>query len=379
MSFSVGFIMVLASAWIAYLASFYPRHGVAWRLCRSSPPLWGGYVAAILCLVYSAGMALSDLLAYGWVSFWLGFNLVYSCCFWVVPAAVAVSALLGTLPKRNKQLHPASRPWLAKPITIISLHLLAIAFYASLYEPNAVRLSTVHLASSKLPQGSELRLLHLSDLHISKVGMRENRALRLAQAARPDLILLTGDYLSSAIAAPQARQFLSRLRAPLGVFAVAGAADEHINLSNTLEETHVRLLRDEALDTQVRGIPLRVVGLTWDKPNLQHAFPSANPNVFTIFLSHSPRIFLSRPPADLLLAGQSHGGQVGIPAFRSLIITYLRGDPRYFAGLFRRGNLTMYVSRGLGMQGGDAPRIRFLAPPEVTLIIVKGQGRGIRH
>ena len=376
MSFSVGFVMVLGSVWVAYLGSSYPRKGLPWRLCGSSAASWGGYVSVVLCLAYSAGMAVSDLLAYGKVTFWLGLNLVYSSCFWVIPASVVFSALIGAMAGREqvRQTDSACPAWLCKATTLICVLLLGIAFYASLYEPNAVRLNTVHLTSPKVPAGSELRLIHLSDLHISRLGVRERRALRIVKAARPDLILLTGDYLSSRKAAPSAKEFLSRLHAEQGAFAVAGAGDRYINLSDTLEGTGVTLLRREPVAAHVRGINLRILGLSEGRARAGLAFSAAEPEEFTVLLRHSPWVHHSLPPADLLLAGQSHGGQVAVPPLRRLIVSHLGGDLRYDAGLFRGGTSTMCVSRGLGMEGGDAPRIRFLSPPEVTLIVVRGEG-----
>jgi hypothetical protein len=324
-------------------------------------------------------MSLSDLLAYGGVSFWLGLNLVYSSCFLVIPASVVLSSAVKALARKGKArdnglVRPA---WVDWGLTIFCLLLLGLGFYASVYEPNAVQLETVYLTSPKLPAGSELRLVQLSDLHISRLGLREKRTQHLVQRARPDLIVLTGNYLNSPEAASQGRGFLSGLRAPNGVFAVTGVEDAYSDLSRLFEGSGVRLLRDEGVGLVVNGTPIKIVGLTWDRPDFGRAFAGSRPDEFTILLSHSPRVFLSRPPADLLLAGQSHGGEVGIPALRNLIITYLRGDPRYYGGLYRKGKLEMFVSRGLGMEGGDAPSLRFLARPEVTLVVIRGRAASV--
>lgn len=398
MSFPVGLIMVLASTWIAYLGSSYPRRALARRICGSSAAFWGGYVSAILCLVYSAGMALSDLLAFGGVSFWLGLNLVYSTCFWVVPAAVVVSAATKALAQRGKVDAAFTRPtWLEKGATAVSLLLLGMGLYASLYEPNAVRLNTVHLTSAKLTSSDRMKIVHLSDLHITRLGIRERHALRLIKSASPDIILLTGDFLGRPTAAAQVQKFVSQLRAKEGVFAVPSDGDARNNVFNLLEGTGVRLLQNEGLSIEPRGLrahttrqgtvvgsgvhpalpPVRIVGLREEKPNARRALAGANAEEFTVVMSHSPWTLHSVPSADLFLAGQNHGGQIGVSPLRESFISHLGGDPAYPGGLYREGNLTMYVSRGVGMEGNDAPRIRFLARPEVTLIVVRGEGTAV--
>lgn len=399
MSFSVGLIMVLASVWIARLACSYPRRGILWTVWRSSPTLWGGYVSAILCLVYSVGMSVSDMLAYGTVSFWLGLNLVYSSCFLVIPASVVFSGLGGAIFRIAKaaEAAPFALRSLAKGVFAVCLPLLGLGLYASIYEPNAVRLETVNLVSPKLSSSAGIRIVQLSDLHISRLGLREKRVLGMVQSAAPDLILLTGDLVGRPRATAAVREFLSRLQANEGVFAVASDSDERNNISSLLEGTGVRLLHDEALTVGARqggpfvipagpisgegvapGQPrIQVVGITGRRANFRRAFTSVKADEFTAVIGYSPWARHSVTSADLLLVGQNHGGQISLAALRDRFISHLGGDPSHPKGLYREGNLTMYVSRGVGMEGNDAPRIRFLVPPEVTLIVVQGEKTGI--
>ena len=69
---------------------------------------------------------------------------------------------------------------------------------------------------------------------------------------------------------------------------------------------------------------------------------------------------------DLYLAGHTHGGQLRLPLFGALV-TSSDFWKRYEAGRYREGQTTLYVSRGLGMEGLGAPRARFLAPPEIVV------------
>jgi predicted MPP superfamily phosphohydrolase len=65
--------------------------------------------------------------------------------------------------------------------------------------------------------------------------------------------------------------------------------------------------------------------------------------------------------------GHTHGGQIALPLYGALI-TFSKYVKRYEAGLYREGETWLYVNRGIGMEGGPVPRVRFWARPEVTVI-----------
>jgi hypothetical protein len=79
----------------------------------------------------------------------------------------------------------------------------------------------------------------------------------------------------------------------------------------------------------------------------------------------------ARHGIDLYLCGHTHGGQVRLPGFGAILTSSQLGK-RYEMGLYREGQTSMYVSRGVGLEGLSAPRVRFLAPPEITLITLQG-------
>ena len=74
---------------------------------------------------------------------------------------------------------------------------------------------------------------------------------------------------------------------------------------------------------------------------------------------------------DLYLCGHTHGGQVRLPIIGAVLTSSQLGK-RYEMGLYQGGRTHMYVSRGIGLEGLSAPRVRFLAPPEITLVTVQG-------
>jgi uncharacterized protein len=94
------------------------------------------------------------------------------------------------------------------------------------------------------------------------------------------------------------------------------------------------------------------------------------PGAFTILLYHTPDEILdvaATHRVDLYCAGHTHGGQVALP-FYGALVTLSKFYKKYERGLHREGSTWLYVTRGIGMEGGPAPRVRFLARPEVTVI-----------
>jgi hypothetical protein len=229
--------------------------------------------------------------------------------------------------------------------------------------------------------------LHISDLHVERLTRREARLLALVQEAAPDLILITGDYLNLSYtrddtAHSQVSQLLAQLSAPHGVYAVLGSppVDERDVVPALFEDLPISLLMNESavveLDEQ-RHLVIMGLDCTHHLPTdaaalsrLVSTSPNHQPNVL---LYHAPDLM---PEAaghgiDLYLCGHTHGGQVRLPVIGAILTSSQLGK-RYEMGLYREGRTHMYVSRGVGLEGLSAPRVRFLAPPEITLITLQG-------
>ena len=89
---------------------------------------------------------------------------------------------------------------------------------------------------------------------------------------------------------------------------------------------------------------------------------------FNLFLYHNTDLmdYFDGVPIDLYLCGHTHGGQVALP-FYGALTTLSRHGKKYEAGLYRQEHIQLYVNRGIGMEGGRSPRVRFLARPEITV------------
>jgi uncharacterized protein len=130
--------------------------------------------------------------------------------------------------------------------------------------------------------------------------------------------------------------------------------------------------RSETVKLDVRGTTLRIAGVPVGHEiridTVLGAIPSDD---FSVFLFHYPDeiMAVARRKADLYCAGHIHGGQIALP-FYGALVTLSRLGKRFEAGPYRVDATWLYVSRGIGMEGGLMPRVRFFARPELTVIDV---------
>jgi predicted MPP superfamily phosphohydrolase len=205
----------------------------------------------------------------------------------------------------------------------------------------------------------------------------------LVEELAPDVIVLTGDYLNlsrvyDTHAHAEARRLLARLAeiAPVPIYAVTGSppVDRTEVIPSIFDGLPITWLQDETDELSVNGHALQVAGLRCtrerrhDGPRLLNLLEGDTGEAFTILLYHSPDLIPQAVEAgvDLYLCGHTHGGQIRLPFFGALI-TSSDFWKRYEMGRYEEGDTTLYVSRGLGMEGKGAPRARFLAPPEIVL------------
>ncbi|MCS7010450.1 MAG: metallophosphoesterase [Anaerolineales bacterium] len=278
--------------------------------------------------------------------------------------------------------HQSVRVALAKVGVLLQTTLTGLAFYGLYIEPFQLEVSTLSVSGAPMlfPNRS-LRILHLTDVHVERITIRERTVLAKAEALRPDLILLTGDYVNiDYIDDPKTladtRWLLSQLEAPLGVYAVLGSVDPPELMAALFRELeNIRVLENEVVSLSLPGGRLNLIGVTMthnillDRQMLSRVAESAPPADYTILLHHSPDVAetASAHGIDLYLSGHTHGGQIRLPFYGALVTFSVYGK-RYEMGRYQLGATTLYVSRGIGMEGLLLPRIRFLCPPEMTLV-----------
>jgi uncharacterized protein len=262
---------------------------------------------------------------------------------------------------------------------------LGLAVYAFGIEPGWIEVTRHRVLA---PVTRPLTIAHLSDLHTSGVGGRERALLEILEREKPDVIVLTGDSVAdgdlsvlsrrrgNAVLYAGLHELLSRLHAPLGVFAVLGNW-EHVHRQRDQQaffaSAGVRLLVNAS--AQVRD-DVWLVGLDdfmKGAPDADLAARGVPAEACAIALFHSPAYFdILAGRFPVALAGHTHGGQVRIPLVPSFWLP--RASGRFIAGWYdgARGS-RLYVSRGVGT---STLPVRFLCRPELALVtLAPGGGR----
>lgn len=246
-------------------------------------------------------------------------------------------------------------------------------------EPRWVRLTRPVVRIPSLGRAWDgVRIAHLTDLHVGRlIGLDYVRkVVKLTLAESPDVIVLTGDYVSRTPAiTPEYAAALKDLRAPLGQFAVLGNHDHWTDLARVqamLKSAGISLLTNTHVLLRKNGDTLCLAGVgdLWeDKQRIERALGGVADEVPRILLSHNPdyaETMPASPRVDLMLCGHTHGGQVKIPfgPRPQLPIVYTK----YAAGLNRGPHCPVYTSVGLGMVGIP---VRFNCRPELPIITLK--------
>jgi predicted MPP superfamily phosphohydrolase len=375
------------------------------------PTKWPGWLVGVVALLPILGAAGFWWLLVG--SKWELYLAIALALFTLFDALVLVS-----LPRRRlsfgpvgPQLYTLELPRLlvavlAAPLTlwlgpmlalvgvvIINLGASLALAWGAFVEPRRLGLSHLSLAGGSLPHdGPPVRLLHISDLHVERIGPREQRLLKMVQELNPDLILLTGDYLNLScvddeVAHAEARRVLTSLF-PDGddpgppVYAVLGSPPVDRNSASLFDDLPVCLLRDEAVTLDLgHGRHLALLGLDCshdpdhDAKRLATVAAEAPPDAYRVLLYHSPELMPVAPQFDinLYLCGHTHGGQVRLPIYGAVATSSKLGK-QFEMGYYRLDDTHLYVSRGIGLEGLGAPRVRFLCPPEIALVSLNGVG-----
>ena len=235
-----------------------------------------------------------------------------------------------------------------------------------------------------------LTIYQISDPHLGPC-MSVSRLQRICQRAvdaSPDLILLTGDYLTmDGCGSPGAlAQALSPLRQAQGrVLACRGNHDHEApeEVASAMADAGVRLLVDDSAVVETAAGPVQVVGadFSWRSRDerlsaLCHAHPRVD-GLFRLLLLHDPSMINNLPPgqADLILSGHTHGGQVGLVSLGlplTMVSLLFRGVADH--GFWARGHERLYVHRATGHYGF---LIRLGVPAEEGLLRVHRQEPGV--
>jgi predicted MPP superfamily phosphohydrolase len=263
---------------------------------------------------------------------------------------------------------------LAQEISIVAREALA--------EANSIIVERVSIRLSRLPKEFDgFRIVQLSDIHHSPfTGLKHiNEAFKIANGLEPDIIALTGDYVSheAKYILPVA-DAMGKLRARHGVFAVMGNHDHWTDgslVSDMMKNEGIRVLNNEGFRFEYNGAGIWLAGvddLLVGLTDLPAALEGSDKNEFKLLLAHNPSIIKMAQPAgvDLMLSGHTHGGQVRMRDTAETSLFPRLKRRRLSSGLHRRGGTQIYITRGIGTV---VLPVRYGCPPEVSVIELRSE------
>jgi predicted MPP superfamily phosphohydrolase len=229
------------------------------------------------------------------------------------------------------------------------------------------------------PELDGLRIAHLSDLHLG-VPSRGRRAVQDAVdwvlERKPDLVCITGDLVSRRSGMPELERLLGAIGPCYVVLGNHDFADSRDPFSQRIDAAAIErlpgvvLLGDEAVDVELRGRRVQVVGVEPQSYAARTASPErlAERADLRLLLCHFPGIVRRIPDVfHLVLAGHLHAGQIVVPyPGGKLRLAHLRA--RDVEGLYDYGGTKLHVSPGLGT---TFVPFRLFARPEVTELVVR--------
>lgn len=344
-----------------------------------------------LALFVLAGLALSKTIVghFLYNSWTPEFPLPLHAIWSLLQCALLALALLGSITDVFRLLRrllrrnapAAARPGLPPVLLLISLLLAALGTHAALRVPPV---TPVEIVVPGLPAAWDgLTVAQLSDVHVSKTfpGNWLAGVVDAVNAARPDLIVITGDLFDGT---PRQRfddlRPLRRLRAPLGVYACPGNHEYYSGLTNwrpRFSSLGILLLENDHVLLRRNGESLILAGLNDDvagrfglpRPDIRQALGSTEASLPLILMAHRPHLVeqlkqLSRPGATLQLSGHTHGGQVF-----GLDLLVRRINKGYLRGLYEIGPIRLYISTGTALWSGFP--LRLGVPSEIPLITLR--------
>jgi hypothetical protein len=247
--------------------------------------------------------------------------------------------------------------------------------YGSAYERHRFVRVEQDLAVSGLPHALDgLRVGLLTDVHHSASVTPEDvtKAVALLHEAKPDLIVLGGDYVTfgnRGYVEPVAELLSPLSNARFGSFAVLGNHDDDKDMPAALMRRGFTVLKDQRTQVTINGELIDFAGVRfWTRRVGDVAHVLKGTGATTFLLAHDPRRLNEAAQLDvqLVLSGHTHGGQVVLPGLGA-VAGVAKGFP-VLAGTATRENTTLFVSRGVGTV--YVP-VRMNCPPEVAVLTLR--------
>lgn len=257
-------------------------------------------------------------------------------------------------------------------------------FSKMLIDTNISKVNKIYLETDKLAAETGLSILQISDVHNKKSRILHSQIIKKAKEHDPNFIVLTGDIIDR-----QTKDFRSIFTfidglVALGtpIYFVSGNHEwensRRKKFLTELSKRRITSLNNEHIKIKVNNQEINLVGIedaATEHENVEKAFLNIDEKNYTILLSHSPYIIKKYPyiPADLVISGHTHGGQIRFPLIGAVISPGEGFFPKLDKGLFEWGReKSLYVDSGLGT---SRIPIRFLNQSQISLINISGTFR----
>jgi len=257
----------------------------------------------------------------------------------------------------------------------IILSIIIIAKVWVLYHHTTkVKVENVNLKSEKI--ANQISILQLSDFHFDGKGKLEKNIKSKLKEIEYNLVVLTGDYLNDVDKIDEFISFINELEFTPKVYAVSGNHDYQRNIEeikNKFEKENITFLENESTKISINGNEINLIGV--GSPDGGHDYlDKAVKGIdlsdgYNVLLSHTYHIIdsIKNYDIDLVLAGDTHGGQIIYPLVGKLLLNKLF-ETKYLRGKYEIGNTILYVNRGLGT---SLLPFRFNSYPEITRFKIK--------
>lgn len=275
--------------------------------------------------------------------------------------------------------------WLPFPINLFFEFVgLLLVIYGFVFEPSVINVSRIVHNSHKIGQSTKIKFIQLGDIHLEKPGIREAKLIEIIKKINPHFILYTGDFLNlsnieNPVSINQINDLFNKLNQISPVYYVTGSPAVDIpdtidKISKSITSIHVK---DKIEEIPFENAKVNIIGLDCShNPNRDHQILwnfSIKSETFNILLYHSPDLIYElkeNSNIDLMLSGHTHGGQVRLPFFGAFFSGSLYGR-KLQSGLYKLHQTYLYISRGIGLEGLGAPRVRFLCKPEIVSWVIQ--------
>ncbi len=256
---------------------------------------------------------------------------------------------------------------------VLAVILILIYMYI---EAGWIKVSRVDFTKSS----KGLKILHISDVHIDMLRVGTNRIREIIRNENPDILLLTGDYISKPIHASLFLDFLQRIKQNNKTFLCLGNHDYKAYKGNReglesfikeIRSLQVEVMINTSVNIEKNGFSYTLTGvddLREGQPDIEKATENTAPSAARIVFSHNPDLVLQldRNQVDYFFCGHFHGGQIWMPF--NLEFVLLRKDKLckmgYKRGLHKINGINVYMNRGLG---NVVVPFRFFSRPEISI------------